>query len=215
MLQNKRVAVGLFGIHYVETLQHWAGWKPTVDYRKVYKNNHDVLYNNFDAHFFASTYFSPILNNLLQDFNFQALKLRHINNIQPTKVEQAFVTRNRIFMETIDLIYNFPETYDYVLLTRFDLHYKEMILSVRPFDLNKINFMCLTKWGSNEQLIDDNFYLLPYNKLGDFYKTLQSIPLNICSHEYCNYLKHEDIHCLVDGRYFSHEIPTYFISRHY
>ena len=70
--------------------------------------------------------------------------------------------------------------------------------------------MCRAKWGADNTLCDDNFYLLKYSKLQEFYDTICSLDENVSSHTYNKYLK--DINYLVEGEYYSHELPTYFIE---
>ena len=101
--------------------------------------------------------------------------------------------------------------YDFALLTRYDMRMKVDISSLN-FDLDKINVLYRAKWNSYSQdLIDDNFYYMPYHRLQDFYNKIMTIPENITSHLWCNYLT--DLHMAVDGAYYSHESPVYHINR--
>lgn len=211
MFQDKKIAVGLFGVHYQKELAHWMGWKPNVDYKTTIENNREALFNNFNAHFYSSTYFSSVLNDLINDYKFEYLKLKHINNVKQN-LEDAFFIRNSIFLDTINLIIESNHKYDYVLLMRYDMYFKQKSI-LDLINPEKINFICRAKWGVNENLIDDNFYFMPYNKLLNFYCEISKIPKKISSHEYCNYIDNNEIHYLIDGKYYSHEIPIYSIMR--
>ena len=81
MFKDKRVAVGLFGIHYISCLNHWMGWKHGVDYSQCYLNNKENIFEKFDTTFYSSTYFSDKIENLIFDYKFRLLKLRLIDNI--------------------------------------------------------------------------------------------------------------------------------------
>jgi hypothetical protein len=210
-LHNKQIAVGLFGIHYQEDMQHWMGWIAQVDYKSVWENNKKILFDNFIPSFFSATYFSPMVDTLLKDFNFDAIKLKKITNIKQINLTDAFIIRNTIFLNTMRLIIESNKFYDYVLLTRYDLHFKEPILNY--LKLEKINLICRTKWGSDEDLVDDNFYFMPFDKFKMFYNTINSIPITETSHRYHKYFNAEDMSYLVEGKFYSHEIPIYFIKR--
>lgn len=203
-----KFGVGLFGVHYIDNLEHWMNWKVNVDYKFTYENNKHFLYNQQDEFlFYSSTYFSNKLQELIQDFNFRILKLKQVNNVK-LSVDNNFIRRNQIFKETIKLILEDNIDLDYVILTRYDINFKKKVFDLN-IDYDKINLMCKAKWGVVSNLVDDNFYLLKYSKLEEFYNTINSIDEKISSHRYNEYVK--DINFLIDGEYFSHEIPTYFI----
>jgi hypothetical protein len=206
-----KVCVGLFGIHYLDKLNHWMGWKTSVNYKNTLNNNIEKIYSRCDCTFYSSTYFSPIINNLINDFNFKHLELREVDNSSSTDVVQSFINRNKVFLDTVELIMkDKSNNCDYVLLTRYDLLFKQS-----PFDLNlkydKINFVCKSKWGDNDSLCDDNFYFMPMSMLAYFYKNILSLPIAMSSHEYHKYIRNKNY--LIDGKYFSHEIPVYSIYR--
>jgi hypothetical protein len=203
------LAVGLFGIHYIDQINHWMGWKHSVDFKNVIENNKSKIYSNFMCSFFSSTYFSPVLDGLINEFEFTALKLRKIDNT-PCSLEQTFVKRNKIFLDTIKLILNESTSYDFVLLTRYDLIFNEYPLL--NADNTKVNLMCRAKWGNDEDLVDDNFYFMPYELLDEFYCVIKNIPITETSHNYHKY--YQDFYFLDSSKsYYSHEIPTYNIIR--
>ncbi len=205
----KRVAVGLFGVHYVEILNHWMGWKTNVDYKKTLLNNHNMLFDRFDCTFYSSTYFSEKINELILDYDFKKLKLSKINN-EFLGVHESNSRRNTIFIDTLKLILEDYVHYEYVLLTRYDLNFFDS-----PFDFNvnynKINVICKSKSGNISNLIDDNFYFMPMDTFYYFYDSISKLPLMNTSHEYNKVL--DGINYIIDGDYYSHEIPIYNIVR--
>jgi len=207
---GKKIAVGLFGIHYTENLNHWMGWKVEVNYKDCYKNNKEFLYDGIEAYFYSSTYFSSHLEQLILDYNFKSLKLETINNKFEKDTKKGFVKRNKRFKETIKLILDDNAEYDYVILTRYDIWLKQN-LSEFDIDYSKVNVICGAKWGDDDTIIDDNFYFLPYSKLQEFYNAIDLIDEEICAHEYNKYIS--DIHRMIDDNFYSHDIPAYTLHR--
>lgn len=208
-----KTAVGLFGIHYLQDMNHWCFDKQTVDYRKTYENAKDNIYNSLDADidYFSATYDSTIFQELLKDYKFKRIRFDEVDNSTTTQDDEKFIRRNRIFKKTIELMIDPTYDYDFALITRYDMRMKVNINSL-SFDLDKINVFYKAKWGGyNEELIDDNFYYMPYNKLQDFYNKILTIPENITSHLWGKYLT--DLHLAVAGSYYSHESPVYSINR--
>jgi len=89
------------------------------------------------------------------------------------------------------------------------------MLNSYPLDLNvdwdKINVFCKSKSGNNDSLIDDNFYLLPFSELKIFYKKILNLDETIWAHEYNKFI--DNFNYLIDGSYYSHEIPVYKLHR--
>ena len=209
-----KIAVGLFGIHYLEEMNHWCFGKNTVDYRKTYENNKNNIYNllgSTSIDYFSATYDSSIYKELLKDYHFRKIQFNEVNNSPATHDDEKFIKRNRIFKKTIELMIDPAYDYDLALITRYDMRMKVKINDL-TFDFDKINVFYKAKWkGYSEELIDDNFYYMPYNKLQDFYNNILRIPENITSHLWGNHLT--NIHMAVDGSYYSHESPVYNINR--
>lgn len=204
------VAVGLFGIHYQSNLSHWMNWNLSIDYKQTYENNNEKLYKKIIPTYYSSTYYSDKLQNLLDDYKFQSIKLQKIDNKIETFIGNNWKKRNKRFKETIQLILDDNIIYDYVILTRYDI-----MLNSYPLDLNvdwdKINVFCKSKSGNNDSLIDDNFYLLPFSELKIFYKKILNLDETIWAHEYNKFI--DNFNYLIDGSYYSHEIPVYKLHR--
>jgi hypothetical protein len=205
-----KVAVGLFGIHYIEELNHWMNCKLRVDYKDGYENNKKLLYNTIDVDFYSSTYFSEKLNHLIKDYKFTVLKLQHIENILEDDINNNWKKRNKRFKETIKLILDDNAKYDYVILTRYDIWLKQNLFELN-IDYSKVNVICGAKWGDDDTIIDDNFYFLPYFKLQEFYNAIDLIDEKICAHKYNKYIS--NIHRMIDANFYSHEIPVYTLHR--
>jgi hypothetical protein len=205
-----KVAVGLFGIHYLNELNHWMNWKIKVDYTEGYEINKKILYDTVDVDFYSSTYFSEKTNQLLNDYKFKSIKLQHVDNKVEAVLGDNWKKRNKRFKETIQLIFDSNIDYDYVILTRYDIEF-----FTNPFTLNldndKINVTCKLYSGMMPYMIDDNFYLLSYSKLNYFYNELCKIDETIWAHSYSEYIN--DFNFLIDGMYYTHSMPMYKFLR--
>lgn len=205
-----KVAVGLFGIHYETNLKHWMNWDINVDYAEGYDLNNKILYNTIHTDFYSSTYFSDKINELISDFKFKSIRLQRLDNKIEIDIGSNWKKRNKRFKETIELILDSNIIYDYVILTRYDI---EFILN--PFECNvdtkKINVSCKMYSESNEHFIDDNFYLLSFSKLNEFYEELNKIDETIWAHNYHQYIY--NFNFLVDGLYNVNNIPIYKFLR--
>jgi hypothetical protein len=202
-----KLAVGLFGIHYIDELNHWMGWKNGVDYRRTYISQHSLIYSKFQTKFYSATYHSDIDKGiLLSDYNFSTIVFTEIDN----STSNSLVKRNNIFKNTVKLILDKDEDSDLILLTRYDLKFKGGF-ELFNIDYNKINFLCGNINGDDSDLIDDNLYIIPKILLKEFYEDLNKIPETVSSHSYHKWFK--DYNFLINGCYYTHENPFYEIRR--
>ena len=205
-----KVAVGLFGIHYVDTLNHWLGWKHGVDYRKTFHNQFTQIYSSHDVKYYSATYYSDIQNELLTDYNFTSITFSEIDNTSETDPR---IKRNKVFKNTIKLILEDTSDCDLVILTRYDLYFKKNFYSL-DINFDKVNFLCgVTRSNRYEKkndrdtdLVDDNFYCIPRDLLQSFYDTIETIPETIRAHEY--HKPFDDYHLMISGRWYS-SFPVY------
>lgn len=225
-----KVAVGLFGIHFSNALNHWTGVHRSdnkqirVDYKHSYENNKSILFDSIDAHFYSATYFSPVLENLISDYNFKVLKIKKLYNGVPILTFRnitdynPFILRNYIFVDTLELIMNdikkidYENTplYDYVLLTRYDMNFLQNPLNF--VDYEKLNVVCYIKWGDSSDYIDDNFYFMPTSIFEKFYNEVKSLDIRMSSHEYHKYIS-ADINFMVTGSYHGGTSSIYNLPR--
>jgi len=205
-----KLAVGLFGIHYIEKLNHWSDYGMSVDYRKSLQNCKTNMFDSFldsTVDYFSATYKSPLSQVLLNDYKFRKIQFNDIDNTPPINNEK-FIRRNRIFKKTVKLMLGYD--YDFALITRYDIR---MMVNINTltFDFDKINLFYKTKWGEDYNLCDDNFYFLPYNRLQKFYDDICLIDESISSHRWNQYLS--DLNYLIDGIYYSHQSKIYHVTR--
>ena len=204
-----KVAVGLFGIHYIDNLNHWRGWKHGVDYRKTFHNQFTKIYSNHDVRYYSATYYSDIQNELLNDYNFTSITFSEIDNTSETDPR---IKRNKVFKDTIKLILEDTSDCDLVILTRYDLHFKKNFYSL-DINFDKVNFLCGPKIGEYKKkndgyadLVDDNFYCIPRHLLQSFYDTVETIPETTSSHQYHKWF--DDYHLMI-RQWYSHNLPSY------
>jgi len=217
-----KIAVGLFGIHYLKNLNHWMKSSTNPDYINTFENNKQFLYNDLissghSVDFYSATYYSDKLLNLIKDYDFKRLSLQHMDNTSSTGdlLHISFRKRNRIFKKTLKtIIDNDIKDYDLVIVTRYDVNLLQPIMNLN-IDYSKINFIHKSKWGSGSDLCDDNFYLMPYSKLQYFYDCIDKIDELKASHEYLHHIPAEEINYMVDGSYYSHEYPIFNLHRGY
>lgn len=209
-----KVTVGLFGIHYVDTLNHWhMGWKHGVDYRKTFHNQFTQIYSNHDVKYYSATYYSDIQSELLNDYNFTSIKFSEIDNNLETN---PIIKRNKAFKNTIKLILEDTSDWDLAILTRYDLHFKKNFYSL-DINFDKVNLLCgVTKRksgkyenrnGIDTDLVDDNFYCIPRHLLQSFYDTIEIIPETMTSHKYHKWF--DDYHLMISGHQYSLNSPAY------
>jgi hypothetical protein len=205
-----KILVGLFGIHYKKDLNHWMGWRPTVDYRKSIENNKEFIFNHFDCTFFASTYNSPVLENLITDYNIERIVTTDLVNI-PNDLDANWRSRNNTFKNLLKLILDSDyQKFNYILLTRYDLIFMQNITNF-TFDPNSFNISSRSRCGDVSNLCDDNFYVIPSPILLDFYNQIKDLDVNMWAHDWFKYLK--PINYLIDNSFYSHENPFYYINR--
>lgn len=209
-----KIAVGLFGLHYAESIQHWKHYFQSVNYRLTYQNQKQYLYTAFrdsSCDFYSATYFSPILSTLIKDFNFSGLRLLQ-PNYNLALNGPLFARRNLVFRQTLQLILDQPVEYDYVLITRYDLKF-HLKLNTLNFDLNKLNILGQAEWTPGVITCDDNFYFLPFSKLKEFNQLVRSIPINLSAHGWNKHFT--DVHYILPD-FYKGPIPSdiYSVVRH-
>ena len=201
-----QIAVGLFGIHHIDNLNHWIGWNNGVDYRLTYHNQFNYIYSKHDVKYYSATYYSDIKAELMDDYKFTSVTFSEIDNTE----SNPLVKRNKIFKSTIKLMLEDKTNWDLAILTRYDLEFKQYFYNL-DIEFDKINFLCGAKWGDDNDLVDDNLYCIPKPLLKSFYDTIETIPDTISSHQYHKWF--ENYHFMIEGSWYSHENPMYNIVR--
>lgn len=201
-----KTAIGFFGIHYTENLNHWMGWNSHIDYSKSIENNKTFVLDNFNiVDYYSSTYFSSKIDQLIKDFPFKSLKLNTLINERGVNL----ISKNKRFKETIELILETNIEYEIVVLMRYDMIFLQ---NIKDLSINneKVNVLCKNKCGNIHDLADDSFYIISYNKLSEFYETINKLDINRSSHEYN---RHVDMHYMIDKAFYTHEYPIYTVNR--
>lgn len=198
-----KLAIGLFGIHYINEFHHWLKGLSVVNYKDSVENNitffKNYLSKDTDLTFFGSTYFSDKLIELIDDYKFKSLKLTNVYNSDDVDWVINRRERNRRFKEVINLILNDDNEYDFVLLTRFDIFLKDKIYEFK-LDLEKVNILYdADDWENGISFIDDNFYLLPYKNLRNFYNQICFIDEKISSHHFHHHIGIDNFNVLTHG----------------
>lgn len=203
-----KIAVGLFGMHFSVEYDHWCFGKSTVDYRRVYTNNQEFLWSNTNISsldFYGSTYDSPVIDQLTQDYKFKSMSIATME----TELKSS-IYRNQQFRSVLNLIKDVYSDYDWIVITRYDLRFISS-----PWNTNissdHVNLLYRAKWGDDSSICDDNFYLIPRAKFQEFFNFIAELPLDIHSHWYNHH--YDDFHYMVDGCYYSHESTVYHIDR--
>lgn len=212
---DKKLAILLFGIHYLNKYQHWMKWETNIDYRKSVDNYKKNIYHAFGDYYidtFISSYVSDKQSELIETYNPKCLSFVEIDNNGKTNVEQRYDR----FINGLKMIKEYQDAhnieYDLYVMTRFDLLFLKTISSL-DIQQDKINISYNTICGDDSSFVDDNLYILTKGNLEKFYKICEKIPKNIWFHNLNRYNGEYDINQLVKGAYYSHKSPLYKILR--
>jgi hypothetical protein len=160
----KKLGLLLFGMHYNTNYYNfnYPGKKTyRIDYRFSLDNYKKFLFdyfikNNYSIDTYLSTYQSEISDQLLRDYSPKKYNLSSFN----PKACRVF-SRNLNFINVINLCLNTKIFYDLILITRFDLLFQITFDQIN-IDNEKLNLVSTLE---NPDYIDDNLYILPFNKL--------------------------------------------------
>ena len=207
---NTNIAIGLFGISYMENYNHWMNWKTNPDWRKtnykttLYKTLSDQS-NNIDHYF--STYYNPLENDLIAFFNPIKYQLNDFID------KEWAASRHERFKEVLNF---FPDTYEYYIMTRFDLSFDPNVLLNSNIDTSSIN-VTSRHWYGEEEVLCDYFYIFHISMLNTFKNFINNIPpadKDLCYYHRLH--KHNNapkFSYMIDGIYYSHNCPLWNIIR--
>lgn len=215
-IKNKRIAVGLFGISYRQSYNHWMSWTTNIDWRR--SNYSQTVLRTLkespnEVDHFMSTYHSDKESEILEHFNPKGYKL---NEFECDLKEKSWVKkRHERFLETMEL---FPEVYDYYLMTRFDMHFSEECLLRCDMKEDSVNVTSKHGVGKDMELICDCFYIFGKDQLEPFRSFLRRLPppdnLDICYyHKLHRYENAPKFSFLLEGAYYSHNCPLWRVLR--
>lgn len=162
-----RVAILLTGLHYVKNFNHWSNKKFDIDFRQYYKNIKDTIYDyfcdNYEIDTFISTNSSIMFDELLKYYKPVNYVISNGNKLEKT----------RKALEILEIHMNETgKNYNYICITRFDIYFINKLFNL---NLNKLNLTYNNK-KDNEYIVDDNFYLFPFDYLKNFISCLHLLP---------------------------------------
>jgi hypothetical protein len=160
----KKLGLLLFGMHYNTNYYNfnYPGKKTyRIDYGFSLDNYKKFLFdyfikNNYSIDTYLSTYQSKISDQLLRDYS---PKKYNLSSFNPKACR--VVSRNLNFINVINLCLNTKIFYDLILITRFDLLFQITFDQINIAN-DKLNLVSTLE---NPDYIDDNLYILPFNKL--------------------------------------------------
>lgn len=152
----KKLAILFFGKHFHKDYYNRINRiRVNIDYRYSIDNYREFIYNYFQSIFdeidtYICTDKSPMLDQLILDYH-------------PKKINIMEKHRNQKIISVIDLCLNSNIVYDTILITRFDLLFNKKFDTVN-IDYSTINIVTQLERSA----IDDNLYILPFDKLSLF-----------------------------------------------
>ena len=158
---NKKVAMLFFGIS--DTTNSCIPSNITLHYEESFDNYKKYLFSYFldlgyDIDTYISSYDSTKKEKIISDY--KPVKYIFLKN----NLESSLIGRNTHFRNVIKLCLDSSNNYDMVVITRCDLLFQN------NFKIYKFNFNLLNIPASANNLLCDNFYILPFNKLELFYR---------------------------------------------
>ena len=174
--QKKKMCILLVGLSYVEDYVHWSGKKYTIDFRLSYQNIKEKLFDCFNE-----LYDIDII--ICTNNNKYEKLLKEIYN--PIHIIFNNSNKNCKNIECLNYFKSIYNDYDAMIYTRPDIYFNDSFDNV---NLDKINIVSILE---KNDLIDDNFYYIPYTHMHKFINVLiKNIEVNINNNTICHHLKH-------------------------
>eukprot|EP00746_Dinoflagellata_sp_MGD_P054090 gnl/MRDRNA2_/MRDRNA2_23709_c0_seq1.p1 gnl/MRDRNA2_/MRDRNA2_23709_c0~~gnl/MRDRNA2_/MRDRNA2_23709_c0_seq1.p1 ORF type:complete len:560 (+),score=72.16 gnl/MRDRNA2_/MRDRNA2_23709_c0_seq1:147-1682(+) len=174
-IQTQRAAVIFFGLAYLDNATHWdLKGKMRIDYRWSLNNYRrrifDYLHNEgFVTDVFLCTQSSILDDSLVQDYKpVKYMLLQEGNDTAARSPEQAKFEKLK---HAISLCLNHKVSYTRVIITRFDLIFKEEFRS-SGMKWDSLNIVSMLE---QENFIDDNFYAMPFEMLACFHTIVEQV----------------------------------------
>ena len=202
-----KIALLIRGIVSLENYIHHTGKVYNLNYKNNLQNIKEKIIEPLAIHqvdLYISTQTSKNNENVLNDFK----PFKHI--FLPKDTNQ-----NQNLLAGLEII---EENYDFVIITRFDIHLKQEITKL-DFDCKKFNIL----WNeqTKDHRISDCLHFFNYEFIHYFKKALIDCPHKKCIHHIkpylLKYMQNEDIRILYDSYYDSNsdkmDNPVYKIQR--
>ena len=194
-IKKKKLALCFFGIHYLESLNHWEGEKKRIDYRYYIDNFKekviDYFNRDFDIDIFICTNKSEYLLDLLDVYK----PVRHI--VVENQRDQIFSKNNKV-IKVLNCCMNYQEdndiVYNNILLSRFDIFFEREFGNI---DYKKLNIISTLEC---DHFICDNFYLFPHKYLMSFYEIFMNNRTSVAHAYKCLFEKKMDINYMCDEK---------------
>jgi hypothetical protein len=172
-----KLAVLFFGLskcHY----HHYTNKVHFIDYHKSYENYKEFIFNFFKSKGYdIDVYFTT---NILDDEDkneicklFNPVKYHFMQNDV-----NHLLSRNKKLINVVNLCLESENTYDLILITRFDLLFQKNFLESN-IELDKFNLVSMLE---KKNFICDNFYLFP-NQYLKIFLTISNNNINKRFHE--------------------------------
>lgn len=216
-----RFALLLRGMAYCKEYKHPSGKRLYVDYRKSVENYKEYIIRGNDVDVFYHTYYSDGLDidELNREYRPKAFSLSKDTELSEIPIVQKYQSCVNSLMMVLNTFYEYclknDVTYDYIILTRFDLLLKIKLREL-PLEKNKFNISCMTE---NKRLMDDNFFVSDAHTFQQYLHILcnrnNSKMLHFDYENMCQLVGLDRIKILVGGNYIiSHGTPVYYHVRH-
>lgn len=181
-----KLALILFGISYAEHIKHWTGKELSINYKTSVDNYKQYLFKYFenlgyDIDIFLSTYKSKKSKELLDTY-----KPKKYNLFPPLKYtkKNKRIGKNSNIIKAIEIAIkhskNINYKYDLCVITRFDLNFmidfNEKNVNIKTDMFNVVSQLRV------HELICDNFYIIPWSMIKNFYFVLKRHGLNRSHH---------------------------------
>lgn len=213
---NKKLALMLFGIHYLPRYFHWAKWRININFEASVTNYQKYLFNYFrkqgyEIDVFISSYHSEKEYTLLTTYKPTRCQFTNmINGSDHTK------QRNERFLEVMDLCQlhsiQHQMNYDMYLLTRFDLEFINS-LDILNIDMDKINIPYRMESEQQHDVIEDNFYIIGGPNFEKFVQICRRMPRDEPFHKLHHYNNGLEIHYMIDRFHSLNNNPLYRLER--
>lgn len=198
-----KLCVLLFGLSYSENTKNYYTHKNTkIDYRLSFDNYKKYIYEYFeDLGYEIDTYLcTNFSNNEIQNQIIEDYSPKDYLFLEEKELEAKYLikihNRNLKFLNVMKLVQESGNEYDLCLITRFDLNFNIQFSDVNIM-LDRMNVVSMLE---RKNLICDNFYILPFNKLPLLIKFTEEHLFDSFHYFYKNFKKLFNLNFLLDER---------------
>ena len=181
----KRIAIIFFGISYNPKIKHWyKNWSYSINYADSLDNYKEYIFNYFTSLGYEIDIFFATNNSCKETQILNDLKPK--SYIFCENLQCRFKSVQDKIVKGIELCINYSKenmiTYDTVLITRFDLHFKKSFFDSNII-LDQVNLVSILE---KSHLVCDNLYIFPFEHINKFLQIFKSLGNR---HNMLSYLK--------------------------